>query len=163
MRSIVTVGTVLLVLAGCGGGDDAEIDLAAGDSVAAPPAAEPAGGMMDQPAGMGMTAQMQPLNDSGIAGEVTVTDRAGQSEIMVRLTGGTPNGSHPGHVHTGTCDAVGGVVEPLQEITTDATGTGTMTTTVSIPPATLMDGQHIVVYHSGGPPATCAPIPQHAM
>ena len=159
----MTMLTVFVVLAGCGGGDEAEMDMSASDSMAGAPAAEPAGGAMQPAGGMGVTAQLQPVNNSGMAGEVTVTDRGAESEVMVRLTGATASGSHPGHIHSGSCAAIGGVIQPLQEITTDATGTGTMTTTVAIAPMTLMDGQHIVVYHADGAPATCAAIPGHAM
>jgi hypothetical protein len=154
-----------LLFAACGGdADDADIVLDDMDeptaeqgmppTVEAPPAA---------PA-MPMTAQLQPLQDSGVTGEVTVTGRDAQTEVTVRLAGGTPSESHPGHIHSGTCDAVGGVVQPLQPIAADATGSGTMTTTVAVPAATAMNGQHIVVYHApGGQPVTCAQIPAHAM
>jgi hypothetical protein len=83
---------------------------------------------------------------------------------MVRLTGTPGNTTHNGHIHSGRCDSVGGVVQPLQPISTDAAGTGTMTTTVDLAPMTVMDGQHVIVYHSvPGPPAACAEIPQHTM
>jgi hypothetical protein len=84
--------------------------------------------------------------------------------VMVRLTGTPGNTSHNGHIHSGRCDSIGGVVQPLQPITTDAAGTGTMTTTVDLPPMAVMDGQHVIVYHTvAGPPGACAEIPQHTM
>jgi hypothetical protein len=70
----------------------------------------------------------------------------------------------PGHIHSGSCDNIGAVVLPLQEISTDEGGTGTMTTTVAVAPMTAMNGEHIVVYHGeGGTPAACAAIPAHTM
>lgn len=149
---------ILILAAGCGG-DSADVSQ---EAVVVDPA--PEGMAAESTAPMGQTAQLQPVNDSGITGEATVTDRGSESEIMVRLTGAPANSTHPGHVHAGTCEAIGSVVQPLQEIATDATGTGTMTASVAIPTMTLSDGQHIIVYHeTGGSPATCATIPGHVM
>ncbi len=154
-----TAGMAILILAAGCGGDSADVSQ---EAVIVDPA--PDGFAADSAPAMGQTAQFQPVNDSGIAGEATVTDRGSESEIMVRLTGATASSTHPGHIHDGTCEAIGSVVQPLQEIATDATGTGTMTATVSIPAMTLSDGQHIIVYHQpDGAPATCAPIQAHVM
>ena len=147
---------MLFLAAGCGSDSlDESYDAVMVDPV---PEGVPEGGAM------GQTMQFQPVNASGMAGEATITERGVESEVMVRLTGASADGTHPGHVHSGTCEAIGSVVQPLQELTTDTTGTGTMTATVAIPTATLSDGQHIIVYHeTGGAPATCAPIPAHVM
>ena len=159
---------LVLAFAACGGdADDGDFAPMADESQEVmPPATDP--GMSSPPAmeaGTGQTAMFQALGDSGVSGEATITDRGQQTEIMVRLTGGSGAGEHPGHIHSGTCDNVGGVVQPLDAITTDATGTGTMTTTVDLAPMTVMDGQHVIVYHAagGGPPITCAQVPAHAM
>ena len=113
---------------------------------------------------MPMTAQFQALQNSGVTGEATVTGRGTQTEVTVRLTGSQPSASHPGHIHTGTCEAVGSPIQPLQPVAIDSSGTGTMTATVDVPGNTAMNGQHIVVYHGeGGVPITCAPIPAHMM
>jgi hypothetical protein len=155
------------LLAGCPGDDDPQ-QVAVGDTLVS--VTTPAGqGMEDRMAGMphgemGAVVQLTPLQDSGVAGEVTVTPQGNETQVMVRLTGGTPGGNHPGHVHSGTCANIGGVVQALQPISTDGTGTGTMTTTVGIPPMTLMNGQHVIVYHGdGGRPVTCGEVPAHAM
>ncbi|MEX2570453.1 MAG: hypothetical protein WD737_04055 [Gemmatimonadota bacterium] len=158
---------LVLALAACGG-DTADTDLVLDDTIEAEPGAEtgmPAtepGGMDDM--GAGQTAMLEPVGDSGAGGEATITDLGDQTQVMVRLTGTPGDGAHPGHIHSGRCDNIGGVVQPLDEITTDATGTGTMTATVEVAPMTVMDGQHIVVYHGeGGAPMACANIPTHAM
>lgn len=157
---------LLMVLAACGdAGEDSAGGLAdrAMPESAIPDTPVDAAMGMDQFGG-GQTVLMEPLQDSGVGGEVTITGRGDQVEIMVRLTGTPPESTHPGHVHTGRCTSIGAVVQPLESITTDAVGTGTMTTTVEIPPMTLMDGQHIVVYHgNGGAPITCAAIPMRSM
>lgn len=164
--SRLMIAVLALGLAGCEAEEDdtTVATLPAEDSVAMDPEHIPAAGMDVPPGGIGETLQLQPLDGSGVGGEVTVADRGEQTEVMVRLTGAPANGSHPGHVHTGTCEALGGVVQPLDPITTDGTGTGSMTTNVSVAPMTLMNGQHIVVYHgTGGRPIACANIPGHTM
>lgn len=159
-----------LFLAACGGDTEQieDTDLTQGTAEVTPPATEP--GMAAPMGGATMaaapqTASFQALQDSGVTGEATLTPRDQQVEVMVRLTGAPGAGEHPGHIHSGTCDNIGGVVQPLDPITTDATGSGTMTTTVDLPPMTVMNGQHVISYHAagGGPPITCAQIPMHAM
>ena len=70
-------------------------------------------------------------------------------------------------MHTGTCDSPGEVVVPLESVSVDATGAGTSTSTVQVPLATVMNGQHIVAVHEAGGnpgnPIACAAIPQHSM
>jgi hypothetical protein len=158
---------LVALLAGCG--DDArDQDLVFTDTetttpaTETPPTAAPAPGA---PAGeMAQSAELRELQGSGVGGDVTVRDRGTQTEVMVRLTGTPANSTHPGHIHSGTCDAIGGVVQALEPINTDATGTGTMTATVDVQPMTMMDGQHVVVYHgAGGTPVACAQVPAHRM
>jgi len=155
---------VALLMTACGGdATDDDLVITDGEPGMAMEEVAPPGPAMDMPA-MPMTAQLQALQDSGVNGEATVTGRGAQTEVMVRLTGATANATYPGHIHSGTCAAVGGVVQPLQPITADATGAGTMTVTVDVPGNTTMNGQHIVVYHNeGGTPVTCAAIPAHMM
>jgi hypothetical protein len=156
---------VALLLAGCPG-EERQVDEPFVTEAPQPgtPGTDP--GMTAVPGAMqGQTAQMQPIGDSNVRGEITVTDRGEtQTEVMVRLTGAPAGTRHPGHVHSGTCDSIGGVVQPLEPIETDAAGTGTMTATLDLPPMQLMDGQHVVVYHgAGGAPVTCGQIGQHMM
>ena len=116
-------------------------------------------GVAPEEVGAGQTVTFEAVDGSGVAGEATITDRGDRTEVMVRLTGTEAGGSHNGHIHGGTCEAIGGVVQALEPIETDGTGTGTMTTTVEIPLSELTDGQHVVVYHAGdGAPMSCAPL-----
>ncbi len=150
-----------VLLAACAG-DDADMDDTAEVMTdAAVPVAEAPMADMGMMAGM---VTMQALDGSGVSGEATITPEGADTQVMVRLTGLT-EGEHPGHIHSGTCDAVGGVVQPLQPITVGADGTGTMTTTVALDPNTVMNGQHVIQYHQagGGPGVVCGPIPAHAM
>lgn len=154
------LGAVLPIsLAACAPDTD-EADLDAGT-----PAAEPAPAPAPAPAtDDAMTAQLTPLGNSGIAGEIEVDDEDAQTRVKVRLTGSTANTVHQGHIHMGTCESPGEVVVALEPITIGDDGTGEAESTVAVAPMTAMDGQHIVAYHGAdGAPVTCAAIPQHAM
>jgi hypothetical protein len=156
---------VAVLLAACGGdAEETDTALIETETPAAETAPPPGATTTPQMPAMPMTAQLQSLQDSGVTGEATITGRGNQTEVMVRLMGAPPGGSHPGHIHSGTCQAIGGVVQALQPVAVDSAGTGTMTTTVDVPANTAMNGQHIVVYHgAGGTPVTCAAIPAHMM
>ena len=107
--------------------------------------------------------QFTPLNESGILGDVEVSANGESSNVRVTLRSSQPEVTHQGHIHMGTCEEPGSVMAPLNAITTDAAGTGTTTSTVALPVATVANGQHIVLYHqAGGEPGTpvvCAAIP----
>jgi hypothetical protein len=111
------------------------------------------------------TINLQPLNDSGVTGEATFTSTGDQTQVVLRVTGAPANSTHPAHIHTGSCENQGGVAAPLESVSVDASGTGTSTSTVSIPLATVMDGQHYVQAHQagGGQPITCGDIPTQNM
>jgi hypothetical protein len=155
---------ILMLAAACGGDDtggvasDPVVETSPSPTVTEAPATMPMAGGMSA----AMNAPFQPVGGSNVAGEATISPRGQQSEVMVRLTGATASTEHPGHVHSGRCDAIGGVVQPLDRVATDGSGAGTATTTLDIPAMTLMNGQHIVVYHgAGGAPIACAEIPSH--
>ena len=157
-------------LAACGGGDEAAEGAA--DTPAVVPSAEtgstttpsaPADTGMSGAQTMGGAVTMNAVGNSGLNGQAQFMDHGqGQTMVTVTLTG-QGSGTHSGHIHQGTCDAPGSVVAPLQDVTL-ANATGSATSTVQMPLATVMDGQHIVAYHTGaganpGPPAVCGQIP----
>lgn len=148
-----------LLLGACGGGDDTAPQLADPEALetAVPVPLDSMGGLTN----LGSTVALAPLNDSGTFGEATFTDSGGQIQVMVRLTG-APAGERQGHIHSGTCESLGGVVEPLQPITVGADGTGTSTSLISTDRSTLMGAPHVVNYHGeGGTPIACAPVELH--
>ena len=166
---------MLPLLAACGTGSDEKVGQEGGfmadtlveamgtsDVAVLPPAADTAAA--GTAAGM-QTVAFQPVGAGGHTGEVMLHPMGQQTEIMVRLSG-PQAGVHQGHIHTGTCDNIGGVVQPLQPVDVPQGAQGTSTTSVSIPPSTVMNGQHVVVYHTAGgdpgAPVACANIPQGA-
>lgn len=151
---------LLLALAACG--TDAPPAEDAADTMDAPAettTAADAGAPTDQP----ITASMVALEESGMGGTVSVDVSGAQPVLSVSLTGAPAAGVHQGHIHGGTCADRTGAIEPLEPITTMADGTGQATSTVELDAATLLDGNHIVVYHEadGSPGASlvCADIP----
>lgn len=114
--------------------------------------------------GMASTVAMAPIGDGSASGEAIVTPAGEQTEVSVTLTGLAADAAHPGHIHEGSCDAVGAVIVPLTPITADASGSGTMTTTAALPADSVMAGGHIVVYHDpGGTPMVCGAVEGHVM
>ena len=150
-----------IALAACGG-DEGEGDTAVlTDTATMAPAATPAAdtGMGTMPT----TLALQAVGTSGASGPATVTPNAAQTQVQVQLTGVTP-GAHPGHIHSGTCAAIGPVVHALPEITAGADGTGSAEATVPLDAATIMNGQHLISYHGeGGAPVACGELAAHTM
>ena len=163
----------VLALAACGGGGEGAAEGGADTTAAVAPApsaevspAAPAAPMDTAMAGQSSAAnsvQMTALNNSGVTGQSQVMAH-GEGETMVTVNlMGQGAGTHPGHIHSGTCDKLGPVVVPLESVTL-ANGTGTSTSTVKVPMATVMNGQHVVNFHAGSgdnpmAPVACGAIP----
>jgi hypothetical protein len=165
------------VLAACGGGEDNASVEGAADTTAATmtdtmtgstATAAPMGTdtAMAGAQAVGGAVTLNAVGTSGVTGQAQIMDHGNnQTMVTVNLTaqGST---THGGHIHTGTCDAPGAPVVPLQDITL-ANGTGSSSSTVSVPLATVMNGQHIVAYHerageNPGAPVVCGAIPAMA-
>jgi hypothetical protein len=160
-----------LTLAACGGDDTAET---ASESTAAtasadstttmiPAAPQTTDSAMAGAQGVASAVMMNEVGSSGITGQAQFMEHGrGQTMVTVTLTS-QGNGPHSGHIHQGTCDSPGPVVAPLRDVTL-ASGTGTSSTTVSLAYADVVNGRHVVAYHTGageshGPPAACGQIP----
>jgi hypothetical protein len=165
-----------LALAACGG--DEVVETVEGEGVViegegAVPTVDPmpmpadtgamaAGGMAG-----GQTIPLQAIGGAPVSGSVQVSEAGAATQVMLMVSGTGAAGTHAAHIHTGTCDSPGGVVAPLESVTTDASGAGSSTSTVEVPMNTVMNGQHIVAVHEAGgdpgAPVACAAIPQHSM
>lgn len=157
-------------LAACGGGGDeaaeggADTAAVATDSMTATttdPMSADTGMAGAQTLGGAVT--MNAAGNSGVTGQAQFMEHGqGQTMVTVNLTA-QGGGTHSGHIHQGTCDSLGPVVVPLQDVTL-ANGAGSSTSTVDVPLATVMSGQHIVAYHASsganpGAPVVCGQIP----
>ena len=86
---------VALALPGCGGGEE---DAAAGSDDDA------------------LTLTLAEQAGSGQSGTATLTaDGDDRTRVVVELSN-PPGPSQPSHVHSGTCDDIGAVVEPLESV-----------------------------------------------
>lgn len=169
-RSLTTLSLAMVLpfaLSACAPDNDADDALDDTGAPAATPAPEtpPAASMdMDE-----MQAAFTPIGESTLSGDVRIDDENdGQAtRVTVNITGGTAGSVHQGMIHSGTCDALGGVVAPLDPLTIGDDGTGEVTTTANVAAMTVANGSHIVVYHaangSPGAPVVCAAIPAHTM
>ncbi|HEY7769802.1 MAG TPA: hypothetical protein VIB55_16650, partial [Longimicrobium sp.] len=169
---LIAIPFALMALAACGGGGDEGQAPATSDTVSSTTVAPAVGG--DSAAAVGDTShtsaanpsiQLAAVGNSGVSGTAQLMEHgATQTMVTVNLTG-TGSGSHPGHIHSGTCDNLGAVVAPLQTVER-ANGNGTSTSTVEVPIATVMNGQHVVNFHAGAganpmAPVACGAIPAH--
>lgn len=125
---------------------------------------------IDIPMPMNANAILSPKNDSSVTGNATLNFMGpGVLQVQVMVSGLAPNSVHPEHIHAGTCDAGGGVVFPLNDLTAGTDGTATSTTTINGPPwlAILSRGWFINVHQGptmsggGATPISCGDVVKH--
>lgn len=146
-----------MLLAACGGDKEKAADSTA-MMAETMPAMDP--NMND----MAQHTMMASMNNSGATADVTLTAVGEQSTVAVNLKGAPASASLQQHIHSGTCEVQGAVVAPLDPITTDASGMGMVTTTVTIPKATIANGQHYIQIHGAdGKPIACGNVAMHTM
>lgn len=131
--------------------------------VAIPVATDTSMAAMGHGAGHGAsTIQLAALENSGVTGEASVAEQGQQSVVTLKVMGASASAVLQAHVHKGKCGSNGPVVAPLEPVTVGADGSGSSTTTVAVPMATVMNGEHYIQAHEPkGKPLTCAEIPSH--
>lgn len=160
----ITRGWLLIALpctlAACGG-EEETATLEGGDTASLVTA--DTGGAMPM---MPTTVALQALGGSSVTGQATITHSGAESQVNVQLSGLTP-GEHPGHVHAGTCDAIGAVVHPLPSATAGADGSATVSGTIPAAGESFMNGQHVISYHGNADdpmvPVACGQLMAHPM
>lgn len=161
-RAACSALALVLALGACAGDDDAADRVATDTTLSTTTPAAPAPDAQDASANR---IAFTPVGTSTLAGDISVEGDDNGSEIDVTIRNSTDGAVHKGHVHTGTCSAIGGVVAPLGDVTIDGDRDGDSETDLALPMATVMNGQHIVVYHEAGgtpgAPAVCVAIPAH--
>ncbi len=68
--------------------------------------------------------------------------------VKLTLSGLAPNSAHAAHIHSGSCTNQGSVVYPLQNVTADASGKATVTTTIHNVKSIPASGWYVNVHHS---------------
>lgn len=105
------------------------------------------------------SASLQAQAGSGAAGSAIITPGTSSSEtsVTLQLSGGTPNGAHPWHLHTGRCGEGGGSIvgEPSQYPPLSVGGDGSARASVTLPfPVPTMGDYRINVHRSATEMAT---------
>jgi hypothetical protein len=89
-----------------------------------------------------VTVQLGPVNNSGESGKATLTPMDGMTKVVINLAG-TPEGvAQPVHIHRGTCENLGGVKYPLEEVKN-----GKSETTVNAKLSDLTTGDFAINVH----------------
>jgi hypothetical protein len=115
--------------------------------------------------GMTVVGQLSPVNRSGVNGSVTVSQVGSGTLVSVSLTEGQANTAYRVAVNRGRCSSTGAEVAPVgAALQVGGTGSGGVADTLSVPAATVMNGQHVVTVNGANagpstPPVACADIP----
>lgn len=109
----------------------------------------PASGTQTTGAGTMWQGEIRPEGGTNVSGTVMIMpNAAGQTTATITLAGAPANGTHPWHVHTGTCAAKGPIVGPpsaYTPLTADATGAARLEAT--LPFAAPGSGSYSVNVH----------------
>lgn len=94
------------------------------------------------------SATVQERGDSGVRANVRAASAPGQTAVSINLAGGQSNGTHPWHVHRGTCGNDQGIVgdpgayPPLRPNSAGAASATALITVQLVP-----DGNYMVNVH----------------
>jgi hypothetical protein len=89
-----------------------------------------------------LTIDLDEVNGSGVSGTATLTEEDGQTMVEIELDGTPEDGVHPAHIHAGTCDDLGDVVFPLEDVV-DGTSESTVEATLDV----ILADQHAINVH----------------
>lgn len=116
--------------------------------------------------GRTVTGSLAPVNDSGVAGSVTLAEAgAGATIVSVSVTQGQPDAAYRVAVNRGRCGSTGQEVAAVGAgVRMGAARSGAVTDTLRLDAAAVMDGRHSVTVNGANagpatPPLACADIP----
>ncbi|MFW6075936.1 MAG: hypothetical protein ACOC9Y_10095 [Chloroflexota bacterium] len=90
-----------------------------------------------------VTLEFDEVEGSGVAGDIRIESENGESTVTILLTQGLQDASvHPVHIHEGTCDDLGDVAYPLNNIED-----GSSETTIEVDLADLRTGAFAINAH----------------
>ncbi|WP_420127767.1 hypothetical protein [Longimicrobium sp.] len=170
--ALLCIGT-----AACGGGGGEEAEnggQAAEASQSGTGAGAPAAGAAAAPGvhnvpGPGQTlasGRLSPVNNSGVNGSANFKAVGEQTEISLNVTGATAaNQQMQGSIVQGTCEQNGGEVAPVGPITLGTGNIATLTDTIPLPIATLLNGGTALLIKGQNagpatPPLACSALPK---
>jgi hypothetical protein len=82
------------------------------------------------------------VDGSGVTGTATLSADNGQTTVSIEIEGGPEGGVHPVHIHDGTCEDLGGVAYPLDDIEDSMSET-----TVDVALEDLLAGEYAINIH----------------
>ncbi len=121
--------------------------------------------VIDPRSGMTVAGQLSPVNRSGVNGSVAVSQIPSGTLVTVSLTEGQANTAYRVAINRGRCGSTGAEVAPVGgPLQVGSTGSGAVTDTLTLPAATVMNGQHVITVNGANagpstPPVACADIP----
>jgi hypothetical protein len=89
-----------------------------------------------------LTIDLDEIDGSGVSGTATLTEGNGQTTVEIELDGTPEDGVHPVHIHSGTCDDLGDVVFPLEDVVD-----GTSESTVDASIDDILAADHAINVH----------------
>lgn len=125
----------------------------------------PPGAVPDLRGGMTVAGQLTPVNRSGVNGSLAVSQIPSGTLVTVSLTDAQPNTAYRVAINQGRCGSTGREVAPVGSgLQVGSTGSGAVSDTLTLPAATVMNGQHVVTVNGANagpatPPVACADIP----
>lgn len=164
MRRTVTMwialaATGMLALGSCGGsGGEADEESTVAEQGDGEEIGEPDVETNDRtgetPEESGPGYALQPMNDSGVTGDVVVTRQDGSTRIVVSLDGATGADSYMAHVHDGVCGRDGGVALVLADFR-ERPGGLTSETVAERRDFEPLGNHFVQVHHADGTPVAC--------
>jgi hypothetical protein len=149
------------------GGQSAKVDQSATEAGTPGPGEAAAPGVQNIPGSEQtmVAGHLSPVNNSGVTGSVNFRGVGEQTEISLNVTGASEgNQQLQGAIVAGTCHQPGAQVAPVGPLTVGAGNIASLTDTVPLPLATLLNGEHaLLIKGQNAGPATpalaCSPLP----
>lgn len=85
---------------------------------------------------------LEELEDSGVSGTATLSADNGSTMVMLDLSGTPEDGDHPAHIHDGTCEDLGDVAYPLENVVE-----GTSESSVDVALEDILAGEYAINVH----------------
>lgn len=94
------------------------------------------------------SATVQERGDSDVRANVRAASAAGQTAVSINLAGGESNGTHPWHVHRGTCGNDQGIVgDPSAYTPLRPNSAGAASATAHLAVQLVPDGAYMINVH----------------
>lgn len=152
------------------GGQSAEVGQSGTASDAQTPdpgeAAAPGVQNLPRPEQTMAAGSLSPVNNSGVTGSVNFRAVGEQTEVSLNVSGITAgNQQLQGSVVQGTCEQHGAEVAPVGPVPVGAGNIATLTDTVPLPIAALLNGGNALLIKGQNagpatPPLACSPLPR---